>query len=398
MKQRCWSELPPELIHAISAKTTDIADYIRLRAVCKPWRSATIPSTFTQQLIPWLMLPYNPESSSRSFFSLSSHKTFSFNLPQLRGKLTYGSPHGWLVMVDKAFDVALFNPISGCFIQLPAITRFPDFSTFHFDRHGDEFVYRRRAGVSGKVNYDMIWHILFCCVFTSSSSPRGADGDYLVTITSCLSPRFLCYRSVDKAWTLVDSTLTCGVDSLTRYNDKMFLVGIDGNTVVCDVYPQLRAEIVSSLRVPRDFHCCYFGTVGAKLLLVLMTDSMKKLVGDEGKKKEKINIFELDLDDEQLKKKKKKKRMRWVKVEDTGDWTLVLTENNYQFSASAARRGALGYRGDYVSFRAVRREVDEKHVKMEVLQMEEEGCRVLPCDWVTEMEALGPAWFAPALV
>ncbi|XP_065006609.1 F-box protein SKIP23-like [Musa acuminata AAA Group] len=373
-----WTELPQELIKMVSDKMIDISDYVRLRAVCKSWRSAAPPSSFTQR-IPWLLLPYNPDSGARSFFSLSTHQIYSLSSPQLRGRVTYGSSHGWLLTMDRSFSVSLLNPVTNAFVRLPAITRLPDFTTFHFERHEDgEYIYRRHVGVSGKVNYDMIQHILLCSAF---AAPGEGAGDCIVTVTSYLSPRFLCCRWADEAWTLVDSTLTCGIDSLTMYRDKLYLVGIDGSVVVCAMdHPRLRAELVPSLRVPGDFHYCSFGVVGGELLLV--TNCMRRVEEGGGiGEKASMDFFKLDSDG---------RRMRWAKLEDDGECPLLLTENQV---ASAA----IECEGRYACFRAVRGEVDALHHRTEVVQMEEGRCRLLPCHWVTTTDALGPAWFTPTL-
>ncbi|KAJ3687983.1 hypothetical protein LUZ61_017147 [Rhynchospora tenuis] len=52
--------LPPEVVELISEKVKSITDYVRFRAVCSPWRSASLPKPrhpFPPQL-PWLMLPH----------------------------------------------------------------------------------------------------------------------------------------------------------------------------------------------------------------------------------------------------------------------------------------------------------------------------------------------------
>ncbi|KAK3136620.1 hypothetical protein QOZ80_5BG0439510 [Eleusine coracana subsp. coracana] len=61
-EERDWTVLLPELIRKIAVEAllpVDVTEYIRLRAVCKPWRTATVdPSTLHPRFFPryWLML------------------------------------------------------------------------------------------------------------------------------------------------------------------------------------------------------------------------------------------------------------------------------------------------------------------------------------------------------
>ncbi|XP_078156628.1 putative F-box protein At5g55150 [Carex rostrata] len=119
---RDWQHLPPELLQVIGKKVTSLTDYIRFRAVCRPWQSASTlrPDHLPLQL-PWLMLPYRSDGnndSTRRFYDLSASKIHELDLPETRGMSIRGSSHGWLVL-QKRHVVSLFNPITRATISLP---------------------------------------------------------------------------------------------------------------------------------------------------------------------------------------------------------------------------------------------------------------------------------------
>ncbi|XP_078172714.1 putative F-box protein At4g22180 [Carex rostrata] len=122
-----WSLLPPELLQAITEKVTSLADYIRFRAVCRPWLSACSPRPSHLPLqLPWLMLPYQydgkgNDDSTRIFYDLSASKIHKLNLPETRGVSICGSSHGWLIL-QKGQVVSLLNPITHATIFLPPFT------------------------------------------------------------------------------------------------------------------------------------------------------------------------------------------------------------------------------------------------------------------------------------
>ncbi|XP_078182471.1 putative F-box protein At5g55150 [Carex rostrata] len=127
-----WSLLPSELLEAIAEKVTSLADYIRLRAVCCPWRSACSPRPNHLPLqLPWLMLPYQSDDnddSTRLFYDLSASKIHKLDLPETRGASICGSSHGWFVL-QKGLVVSLLNPITRATIPLPSfISPVPPFS------------------------------------------------------------------------------------------------------------------------------------------------------------------------------------------------------------------------------------------------------------------------------
>jgi hypothetical protein len=126
-----WSNLPKDILEAVSKKITSVADYLRLRAVCTPWRSALSPaSRHLPPQPPWLLLPYDPhlkegnDASVRFFYDMSTFQIRKINLPQTCGKQYCGSSLGWLVLEDGP-EISLLNPITKVQMQLPSLNVLP---------------------------------------------------------------------------------------------------------------------------------------------------------------------------------------------------------------------------------------------------------------------------------
>ncbi|KAJ4799738.1 F-box protein skip23 [Rhynchospora pubera] len=120
-----WCLLPPELLQFIAEKAASLGDYIRFRAVCHPWRSASSPHPRNLPIqLPWLMLPfkfYGNDDTTRLFYDLSASKIHSLDLPELCGAEICGTSHGWFVL-HKGQVTSLFNPITRATISLPPYT------------------------------------------------------------------------------------------------------------------------------------------------------------------------------------------------------------------------------------------------------------------------------------
>lgn len=52
-------------------------------------------------------------------YQISDSETYEFNLPELRGKLTYGCSNGWLAVGDNNFGLSLINLMTRQQVDLP---------------------------------------------------------------------------------------------------------------------------------------------------------------------------------------------------------------------------------------------------------------------------------------
>ncbi|KAJ3688009.1 hypothetical protein LUZ61_017173 [Rhynchospora tenuis] len=126
---RDWAHLPPLIVELISEKVKSITDYVRFRAVCSPWRSASFPKPrhHLPPQLPWLMLPYeqNPDDDDGThlFYDLWESKMRKLQLTETIGMMCCASERGWLLFVATGgTELFLLNPITRARIQLPPFT------------------------------------------------------------------------------------------------------------------------------------------------------------------------------------------------------------------------------------------------------------------------------------
>ncbi|KAJ3689771.1 hypothetical protein LUZ61_018935 [Rhynchospora tenuis] len=123
-----WANLPQEIVHLISEKVKSIVDYVRFRAVCSSWRSASlaIPRHLPPQL-PWLLIAHVPQSKedkgTRLFYDLWESKMHKFRFPEISQMNCYASYRGWVMFEScNGSQVLLLNPLTRTRIQLPSFT------------------------------------------------------------------------------------------------------------------------------------------------------------------------------------------------------------------------------------------------------------------------------------
>ncbi|KAF7045678.1 hypothetical protein CFC21_054761 [Triticum aestivum] len=105
-----WSDLPPELLGLVLKRLPSLADRVRLRAVCHPWRS----NGLLQQLpipFPWLTLP------DGTFFSIPGGEVHRMPIPD--GARCCGAIDNWLFLMSSDDTCTLMNPFSKTTFELP---------------------------------------------------------------------------------------------------------------------------------------------------------------------------------------------------------------------------------------------------------------------------------------
>ncbi|KAJ9679442.1 hypothetical protein PVL29_021391 [Vitis rotundifolia] len=124
-----WGSLPNDLLDSILDHLVPISDCIRFSAVCTHWRSVASanfrrPNHLHHQQLPFLMVPKDDSKERRFLYRVINRKRlgeFELRLPR---NVTYcGSSRGWLIIIDDAFEVSLFNPFSRKIIPLPPLKR-----------------------------------------------------------------------------------------------------------------------------------------------------------------------------------------------------------------------------------------------------------------------------------
>ncbi|KAJ4786011.1 hypothetical protein LUZ62_037257 [Rhynchospora pubera] len=128
MRNPDWTTLPTDLVPRIGGLliSDDASDFVRLRAVCHPWRSSTVETKKSADCFcprNWIMISDpNSSPSDMCFFNTSTHKSFSFDLSPHLGTYSLFRSFDFLFLLKhkttKGF--ALLNPFMRSLIPLPS--------------------------------------------------------------------------------------------------------------------------------------------------------------------------------------------------------------------------------------------------------------------------------------
>ncbi|KAJ4732384.1 F-box/kelch-repeat protein [Rhynchospora pubera] len=123
-----WTTFPMDLVERIGGLliSDDASDFVRLRAVCHPWRSTTVETKSRADFFyprNWIMLS-NPKSSPSDvcFFNTSTHKSFSFDLTPYLDTYSLFRALDYLFLLKHKItqDFALLNPFMKSITPLPS--------------------------------------------------------------------------------------------------------------------------------------------------------------------------------------------------------------------------------------------------------------------------------------
>ncbi|KAJ3687854.1 hypothetical protein LUZ61_017018 [Rhynchospora tenuis] len=240
-KFRDWAHLPTEIVESISEKVKSITEFARFRAVCSPWRSATLSKLrHLPPQLPWLMLPYvtHPEWISgglkedgiRLFYDRWESKLRKLHLPESIGMTCCASYRGWLLLVaTKGRQVLLLNPLTRARIELPPFSGpvkcLGDNSDALID--GAALLFNRNIN----------------CSFADSKVIFSAD----LTDPNCLITVFfrrcwvICYRVGDPCWTWIDDRdyyPPLNLADVTYYHGRFYMLYKDGMVIIDSNKPE----------------------------------------------------------------------------------------------------------------------------------------------------------------
>jgi hypothetical protein len=132
--ERNWEDLgdgPAGLI-ADRVLAYDVADYVRFRAVCRPWRRCSdhprAQGGLDRRFHPWRWTMIREELAvldRRSFLNTSTGECVQVDVPELRHHFLLAvTPEGLLVLVHKRqrSTVRLLNPLTRHIMELPPLT------------------------------------------------------------------------------------------------------------------------------------------------------------------------------------------------------------------------------------------------------------------------------------
>jgi hypothetical protein len=112
---RDWANLPPDLVEDIAGRllSLDVAEYLRFRAMCKPWRELTdnphggevkLDNHFRPR--GWVVLAITPDARPRRrLLNLATGSSLDVDLPALSTHCHVCTTDGLLFLFDNATKV-----------------------------------------------------------------------------------------------------------------------------------------------------------------------------------------------------------------------------------------------------------------------------------------------------
>ncbi|KAF8705767.1 hypothetical protein HU200_030970 [Digitaria exilis] len=131
-ERRDWANLIPDLIDEISGRllSSDVTEYLRFRAVCKPWREGTddphaqaMDTRFRPRN--WIVLCITPDPTPRRrrILNLATGASLAVDLPALSTHCYLCAADGLLVLYHRPTDaIRLLDPLSNVVTDFPAIS------------------------------------------------------------------------------------------------------------------------------------------------------------------------------------------------------------------------------------------------------------------------------------
>ncbi|KAJ1280110.1 hypothetical protein BS78_04G206600 [Paspalum vaginatum] len=234
-ERRDWTKLLPDLVAEIAGRLlgVDLTEYIRFRAVCKPWRQLTDdPRGLNSRFFPrnWVMLSNYGEGTRRRLLNVATGASIvDLDLPELAGHHPLGYAEGLLVLWNTTtYAIRLFNSLTR------AVTDLPDFSSIIYDLTNASGVAMDMYGFGG-----------FGVIDGAASPPT------VVVFLHGKVPVLACIRLGEPHWALVDtSELSAGgagkMSSLSALSlhGRFYLSTSMGDVLTLELHPAPRLVYV----------------------------------------------------------------------------------------------------------------------------------------------------------
>ncbi|CAO2192502.1 unnamed protein product [Urochloa humidicola] len=217
-----WTSLPKELLECIGKRLASGHDAAAFRFACSPWRAAMPFAAFG----PLLLLPFDPDSDSVTFYRVPEEEAFSLKLPDARGKAPCGTSRGWLALMDEAAAVTLLNPFTGARVELPpADERVAAAASLErVSKVRDRWVLRSGDAVKLEDMRRVFFHEI---VLSAPPDHAGGECVAMAVLASSTEVAF-CRVGVDSAWALLDTKLEFSVASVVHCQGKFLAIDVIG--------------------------------------------------------------------------------------------------------------------------------------------------------------------------
>nr|CAB3465986.1 unnamed protein product [Digitaria exilis] len=234
---RDWTQLLPDVVRKVAGDllADDVTEYIRLRAVCKPWRSSTTdPSILNPMFFPrkWLLMvageKLHVDKSPERFVNVVTGGELKIHLPNPKEYTHHGNAEGLLILHHSRTDtVCLLNPLTMAFVDLPAMAAVHDAdvalrglpSDVRLDEHSIE-----AAGVVAEGNI---------------------PATVVLSLKSGMHTAIVCAKPGDVVWRAVDTScadeIECELPAIEgglSLNGRFFVPTRAGDVLALELRPQ----------------------------------------------------------------------------------------------------------------------------------------------------------------
>ncbi|XP_074289466.1 F-box protein At2g05970-like [Silene latifolia] len=350
-----WSTLPLDLLATIVLKLETFEDFIYFSAVCHWWNHVSSSTKHQWRAIPmpWLLLAENNKNNPdcvRKILNLSNNKCYKFTLPETFGARCWGSPYGWIAMIDRNFDVQLFNPITKAQIHFPCL------KPLDSGIAADESVQ----------NYQSWFLGCFANRLIVLKVPQNDDYKFVVLVIHEYYQSLAFARQGDQSWTPIFVKSRVKMVDIVGMEDKVFALYENGSIVFWNVKKFNAHKLIKPKRAaysPRDrifvefnrgSNQIYLVRSGSDLLVVLR---YIEEVGNADDTDYDYDIVYRTIGFEVYKLNRKAKI--WEEIEDLGEVALVVGGNSsmciFVAHAKGLQRNCIYFSDDqYVFWRRVR--------------------------------------------
>ncbi|CAL4968041.1 unnamed protein product [Urochloa decumbens] len=262
--ERDWTKLPPDLASEIAGRllSTDLTEYMRFRAVCKPWRQSTEdPRGLHSRFIPrnWVVLinyldcfrRNNGEEEARNKFRLLNVATGAsltrVEFPELSGCHAMGYAEGLLVLWNKATSgIRLLNPLTR------AVTDLPSFSSVLADASS--------ASAAAVLHTDSAYQLRGFGVIDGGGASTPAMVMFLDGVG--VVPMLACIRLEEPSWALVDTSELDGgsagvsFSSVLSLRGRFYMLTSAGDVLAVELHPEpwlvyvIKQQVTAATRSP----------------------------------------------------------------------------------------------------------------------------------------------------
>ncbi|CAL4892046.1 unnamed protein product [Urochloa decumbens] len=245
-EERDWANLVGDAVRQIAGKllADDAAEYVRLRAVCSPWRSATAAPSWEPQFFPrnWLMLRRDVVADaapaapvSRRFVNVRTGATLLIRPPPAEeyGDFITGAEGLLLFHCGRTDTVRLFNPLTAATAVLPGLAGAPGI---------EEAAVELELAAAGVIAAD-------------GNAPATASPAVVLVLVMPRTTVILCARPGDDRWRTVDAgeAQPQPFQGGLSMQGKFYVPTRHGEVLRVELYPQPRLMYVA--RPPGSQHC-----------------------------------------------------------------------------------------------------------------------------------------------